>query len=653
MKTRLKLVLLVSALILQLSVGASAQEPASINELRQQIQKLNSIGIDPKMDPEVRNLNRSFLEERRSKLVAILKERLTTLQSYQAKVSDVLTDAEKQVLAQAALDFQNEIVALENNSSTTRVFATTVASQPGSPVSASPANNAAVSDSTTATSSDTPPTSPSSVEVETRSSAPDTGPSVTTSPNLVATPASVAAPPAVPVPQVNDFNNWLNNRIEERIKAVAQARIDQNSNVNQTEAPSISDNSTSLVDQSSSSDLIGVALNLAGLAGGTNNANPDKNSAAVTATAYSLYSAFRGEQPLDPSFYNRHRNWRRLSFTLGFEKNQTDAQGQPTEDTTIAGAKFLIIAGRDAARNPKELSTVYQYLKAAAVNLAQLNKEIRDAVLFKDPALRDKLRIVEEVRAYANSPAAAQALNANRLQTLQTLVAEPVENWFDPAETNNARLNAQLVIRDFIQNKYFDPAGLPLLLAALDDDGLKQIDQLIDARLDAFTNLNNASRRAIERIRRAPQLSLSFQTRQKKAGTDEYTGEAIFDYGVHNRVNLTLNGGYFYKNSRLVGGDLRGANFAGQLQFQITPEKSLAGRSPLYFFLASEGNWASAVPFTYKLQGKVKIPLVDGIDFPISLTYANRANLIDEKDVRGQFGFTFDTAKLLRAFLNR
>ena len=655
MQTRLKLVLLISVLVLQLSVGASAQEPASINELRQQIQKLTSIAIDPKMDPEVRNLNRRFLEERRNKLVALLKERLTTLQSYQAKVSDVLTDSEKQVLAQAAQDFQNEIVALENNSSTTRAFGTTVASQPGSPVSASPANNAAVSDSasTPVTNSDAPTTSPPSVVAETRSSVPDTGPSVTTSSNLLATPASAAVPAAVPVPQVNDFNNWLNNRIEERIKAVAQARIDQNSNVNQTEAPSISDNSTSLVDQSSSSDLIGVALNLAGLAGGTNNANPDKNSAAVTATAYSLYSAFRGEQPLDPSFYNRHRNWRRLSFTLGFEKNQTDAQGQPTEDTTIAGAKFLIIAGRDAARNPKELGTVYQYLKAAAVNLAQLNKEIRDAVLFKDPALRDKLRIVEEVRAFANSPAASQLLNPNRLQTLQTLVAEPVENWFDPAETNNARLNAQLVIRDFIQNKYFDSAGLPLLLAALDDDGLKQIDQLIDARLDAFTNLNNASRRAIEKIRRAPQLSLSFQTRQKKAGTDEYTGEAIFDYGVHNRVNLTLNGGYFYKNSRLIGGDLRGANFAGQLQFQMTPEKSLSGRSPLYFFLASEGNWASAVPFTYKLQGKVKIPLVDGIDFPISLTYANRANLIDEKDVRGQFGFTFDTAKLLRAFLNR
>jgi hypothetical protein len=647
MKNRLRPVVLISALVLLFGKASSAQQPMSINDLRQQVQELTTIANDPKTDPDVKIFNLRFLEERRRKLVKLLKEKMTTLQDYQGKVSDVLTSDEKQALAQAAQDFENEIVTLEKSSPTTRVFGSLVASQPGtSATSASVDSSVPQATSNLATSSDAT-ISDSSSSTALRSSLAGNGSSGATS----EAPATAPAKSSVVESQVNDFNNWLNNRIEERIKAVAQARIDQNSNVNQTEAPSISDNSTSLVDQSSSSDLIGVALNLAGLGGGTNNSNADKNSAAVTATAYSLYSAFRGEQPLDPSFYNRHRNWRRLSFTLGFEKNQADSQGQPVEDTTIAGAKFLIIAGRDAARNPKELAAVYQYLKAASVSLGRLNREIREAVLFKDPALRNKLRIVEEVRAYANSPAASHDLTANRLQELKDLVTQPVEIWFDPEETEKARLNARRVILDFIENKYFDQTGLPLLLAALDEDALKQIDELIDARLDAFTSLNNASRRAIEKIRRAPQLSLSFQSKQRKAGTDEYTGEAIFDYGIHDRVNLTLNGGYFYKNSTVIGGDLRGANFAGQLQFQMTPEKSLSGRSPLYFFLASEGNWMSGAPFNYKLQGKVKIPIANGIDFPISLTFANRTNLIDERDVRGQFGFTFDTAKLFRALL--
>ncbi len=392
-----------------------------------------------------------------------------------------------------------------------------------------------------------------------------------------------------------------------------------------------------------------MALNLSALGGGNNTGDKDKNSAAVTATAYSLYSALKGEEPLDPSFYNRHRNWRRLSFTLGFEKGQTDAQGQATEDTTIAGAKYLIIAGRDAAKHQNELGTVYEYLKAAAVNFAQLNREIRNALLFGDPALRDKLRVVEEVRAFVQQQVTSGTLNEARKNALQALVAQPVETWFDPEKSDFAHL----LIRDFVQNKYFHQSGLPLLRAALDDDALKQIDQFIDARLEAFTNLNNASRRAIEKIRRAPQFSFSFQSKLKKQGTDEYAAEAVFDYGLHDRVNLTLNGGYFYKNSKVIGGDLRGANFAGELQFQITPEQSLVGRSPLYFYLASEGNWMSGAPFIYKLQGKVKVPIAEGIEFPISLTYANRTNLIDEKDVRGQFGFTFDTAKLFRALLTK
>ena len=118
-------------------------------------------------------------------------------------------------------------------------------------------------------------------------------------------------------------------------------------------------------------------------------------------------------------------------------------------------------------------------------------------------------------------------------------------------------------------------------------------------------------------------------------------------------MNLTLNGSYNYKNSSIIGGDVRTGRFAGQLQFQMTPEKSLVGRSPLYLYLGSEANWASGKPSIYKLQGKVKIPIAEGIDFPISITFANRTDLIQEKDVRGQFGFTIDTAKLFRAFLSK
>jgi hypothetical protein len=618
---RLSRNLCLAILAISLSQVAHAQQTMSIEQqLRDQIQKLTAISNDPATPPDIRNINRGFVEQRRSQLRALLKEKLTALQKYQATVKGVLTAAENQVIAREILDTEQEIKGLES----------ALPANPNFVRSTRPVELASLSGGSTLV--------PSPFRE-------------TDSPNRTTadTPAPQASPPATPAESSN-FNNWLSNRIDERIKASSQAKIDQRSNVNQTEAPSVSDNSTSLVDQSSASDLIGVALNLAGLTKGTNNSD-EKNSAAVTATAYSLYSALRGEEPLDPSFYNRHRNWRRLSFTLGFEKGQPNASGQNTQDTTIAGAKYLIVARRDASYHQRELGVVYENLKAAAVNFAQLTKEHKNFLLFADPTMRNKLRIADDVRFFIQSQIDSASTNSDDKKEYEALLKQPEEVWFDFAKEDEFA-NVRQDIKKMIDNKWLGK-GFENLLKALGDDGLKQIDQFIDAKLEAFTNLNNASRRAIEKIRRAPQFSLSFQSKLSKQGPDEYMGEAIFDYGVHDRVNLTLNGGYVYKNSKIVGGDLRSARFAGQLQFQVTPEKSLVGRSPLYFYLASEGNWVSGTKSIFKLQGKVKIPIAEGIDLPLSLTYANRTELIKDKDVRGQFGFTIDTAKLFRAFLSK
>ncbi|HEX6186575.1 MAG TPA: hypothetical protein VFZ40_00730 [Pyrinomonadaceae bacterium] len=624
----------ICVLVLQFAVVVSAQSPTSIDQLRDQIQKLTTIANDPTTDPDVRKINQGFLLERRKQLGALLREKMATLQKYQSKVAEVLTDAEKQALAQSVSDLRNEIAALESGH---------VAASAGNGDAPAPsANPAAAGAPSIETASITRP-APLAV---------GNGTSISPGPNTLAATAPVATAPAATAPaappqQPDDFNNWLNARIEERIKANAQARIDQRSNVNQTETPAIANNSTSLVDQSSASDLVGLGLNLAGLTQDNNSGNSDKPSATVTATAYSLYSMFRGEQPLDPAFYNKHRDWRRLSFTLGFEKGQLNAQGQTTEDTTIAGAKYLIFSGRDASKHQRELGTVYQYLKAAATNLGQLTAEIKNEILFGK--LRDRLRIPEAVRAFVQGKLSAGSLNAQQRQEFQDLLDEPVESWFDPAKIDAAHLQ----VRVFVRNEYFKMPGFALLQQALDEEALKEIDELIDARLDAFTGLNNAARRAIEQIRKAPQFSLAFQSRLQKQEPDEYKGQAIFEYGIHDRLNLTLNGSFLYRNSRFLGADTRRAQFAGQLQFQMTPEKSLAGRSPLYLFLASEGDWGNGISSIFKVQGKVKIPLFEGVDFPISLTYANRTELINERDVRGQFGFTFDTAKLLRAFLSK
>ena len=48
-------------------------------------------------------------------------------------------------------------------------------------------------------------------------------------------------------------------------------------------------------------------------------------------------------------------------------------------------------------------------------------------------------------------------------------------------------------------------------------------------------------------------------------------------------------------------------------------------------------------------QFKFNIPMAAGMSFPFSITYANSSELIKESKVRANFGFTFDTDKLLKA----
>ena len=47
------------------------------------------------------------------------------------------------------------------------------------------------------------------------------------------------------------------------------------------------------------------------------------------------------------------------------------------------------------------------------------------------------------------------------------------------------------------------------------------------------------------------------------------------------------------------------------------------------------------------VQAKLSIPVHDsGVKIPIAFTYANRTELIKEKDVRGNIGITFDLDSL-------
>jgi len=390
-----------------------------------------------------------------------------------------------------------------------------------------------------------------------------------------------------------DFTAWINCRYDE----IAAARISQRGNTQQVELPSIADDTTSLVDQSSAPDLMGLALGLAGVNKGSDSGN---TPIAVTFSAYALYARGANHNGLDPAFYTRHADLRRFSFTIG---RDDDAKAD-NEAATILGGKILLINRREVTRpeNLAELDKVSKRLNAATPDFAATASDVQDYIY-------------------------------NQLATKLNLPVPPT------VASKIAFINNQLNVGNF--------AGT---LALLDTKQLDQFDEIITSRINSKVDLEDESLRAFETIRRKPQLSFILQSKlRKQTGVDEYQTGLTYDYGVFRKLNLTLNGTFNYRNSPIVGGDTRGGKVAAEAKFQLTPDKNiLGGTGPFLFSMSSSAEWLTKTKSSYIGQAKFTIPIYSGIDLPISVSFSNKTDLIRESKVRGRVGFTLDLAKLLQ-----
>jgi hypothetical protein len=138
----------------------------------------------------------------------------------------------------------------------------------------------------------------------------------------------------------------------------------------------------------------------------------------------------------------------------------------------------------------------------------------------------------------------------------------------------------------------------------------------------------------------------------------------IAETGLMRRLDLTFNGSLALFDSTpatTTGSRIRDFQFALQLDAQMgemgmgfgKPVLSFAGR---YERLKSDALAAGlAVPDTRGDIGvgqiKLTIPIKNsGIKIPLSFSFANRSELVKEREVRGNFGFTFDLDTLFAKF---
>jgi hypothetical protein len=388
-------------------------------------------------------------------------------------------------------------------------------------------------------------------------------------------------------------------------------------NKGQAEAPSISSNTTALVDQSTASDLFGAALNLASLA--TKSPGGSVSSFSGVSSVYAIKAALDKHNPLDPGYYTANRSLRNVWFTLGAQ--YPDSHSPPdAKPAKLAGFKIILI-------NQRDLSAPANHARIVGL----IGKSGQSNVAFNAVDLAVENYLYDRFSTSVPFPADVCRENGvdlapDKCDLQKRFLFKTSELWASPDKV---------------------AASLSSLLK---DDDLKKIDQIIAEKGDPILTYFQTIDDTVDSIRKAPQLSANFQsTIRSGIANNAYRVELTFDYGLANRLNLTVNGSYDYNDLRPTGVIQRGGRFALEGQYALGSGVQLQGKEPWTFSLSSQGSWMTNITPTYEAQAKLTIPIVDGVDLPISVSYASRTALIKEADVRGKFGFTFDLTKILNA----
>jgi hypothetical protein len=192
------------------------------------------------------------------------------------------------------------------------------------------------------------------------------------------------------------------------------------------------------------------------------------------------------------------------------------------------------------------------------------------------------------------------------------------------------------------------------------------IDLVSKETVDAITAFAEKSKTYIDKknelfdkIAKGKIYTLDYSNRREVNAPDTSTFNFIAATGTGNRIGLTVNGSFTFFHQRPAAlsltsprpGRFRDFQFAGQIDIPFTVGETqfdfwFSGR---YERLLEDATTfaGTAIPGTKGDiafgQFGLNIPIPGlGIKFPVSFTFANRTELVKEKEIRGNFGFTFN-----------
>lgn len=379
------------------------------------------------------------------------------------------------------------------------------------------------------------------------------------------------------------------------VTLVVRRGIADNDQTKQAEENSAGQNSSALANSSSAPDVVGISLNPAVFATKSRSSNSTDFSATVN--LYALYSAEKKTNPYDQAIYDNKYEWRRLSFNIGRsypeDNAATAAQGSSTYQ-----AKYLVAGSRDVGdpANRKLLADLPGALSASMVDYAN---------------------IYSEVEAYVLG------------------IYKTEMNGAAPPSRSSDQMRA--------------------FIAGLSGDSLREVQRIIGTRVESQANLFRVTKSAVDKITRRTQISVDFTSRiSKGTGSNLYRSEAIFDRPLFWKFSSTANLSYDFQNAQTSTSVNRQiGRIAEAVKFPVASSEWLPTKAPPSITVSGEADFGSHGTPIYKGQFKLSIPVLSGLDLPISFLYVNRTATVPRADIKAQLGLAIDTSKLARAFVGK
>jgi hypothetical protein len=416
-----------------------------------------------------------------------------------------------------------------------------------------------------------------------------------------------AASPANAQDTPTNFMEWLRAEVRRTIDKDARAvAANGNGVANQKESPSNDSTSTSLVDTTSATDFVSLALNVTGIRRDDGESSP--TSGSVTASLYSLAAAARGRSLTDPQFYRRGTPLRRLALTIGSEES-LPAEHFTDKPATNLGAKLLILNSRDV------------YSAHAQARLDAIDAAVDAYVVKQQQAIND-------------------------IQCLIFLALEPGANP-NLACTDQDQAYARFLLASF------GPMNWPRTRAALDrqPEATANVNRVVSGLAASFEATAEGVTAAVQQIQRGRQLAVGYNaTIREDDGTDEHRAELIFDYGFSTRLNWTVNASVEVGDRKTLE-ETRSGRFA--TEFQAKMSNAGAGvwsPRPVLLSGSIEGTKAENADWLVRAQAKLVIPLTTGVDVPIAYTYANRDHDGIDSGSRLKFSLAVDPVRFRERF---